>query len=67
MPDCPIALTEADQFTLACVAARMGMDVRQAAEWLLRRRLERVARQANGRGRALYMLPRQRPPSGERT
>jgi len=59
MPDQEITLTEADQRLLDRLGTRLGFKSRQqVAEWLVKRRLARVARQANGRGRALYMLPR---------
>lgn len=52
-------ITDADAALLLRVQRRFGfpsLDV--AAEWLLKKRLNRAARQANGRGRSLYMLPR---------
>ncbi|MCL1962479.1 MAG: hypothetical protein FWG56_12080 [Desulfovibrionaceae bacterium] len=52
-------MTEADQLIIERLCTRLGMNLQQTAEWLIKRRLARVARQANGQGRALYMLPRQ--------
>ena len=63
MPEHHIPLTEADQRLLTRVCGLLGFaTTEQAAEWLIKKRLSRVARQANGRGRALYMLPRPRTP-----
>ena len=59
MPTYTLTLTDADAALLARVQRRFGFpsaDV--AAEWLLKKRLHRAARQTNGRGRSLYMLPR---------
>ena len=59
MPEHHITLTEDDQRLLTRVCGLLGFaNVEQAAEWLVKKRLSRVARQTNGRGRALYMLPR---------
>ena len=59
MPAYTLTLTDADAALLARVQRRFGFpsaDV--AAEWLLKKRLHRAARQTTGRGRSLYMLPR---------
>jgi len=67
MPEHHITLTDADQRLLARVCRLLGFATQeQAAEWLVKRRLARAARQTNGRGRALYMLPRPRGAGGGR-
>lgn len=61
MPTFDITLTDADQRRLQRARALLGFaTAEQAAEWLVKRRLAHLARQSNGRGRALYMLPRGR-------
>lgn len=65
MPEIEIPLTESDQRLLHRVCRQLGFATEaQAAEWLIKKRLARVARQTNGRGRALYMLPRPRGAGG---
>ena len=60
MPEHHITLSEADERLLRRVCRRFGMDsLDAAAEWLVKARLARHTRQMTGRGRALYMLPRQ--------
>lgn len=59
MPAYDIQLSPADQRRLARARGLLGFGTdAQAAEWLIKRRLAHMARQSNGRGRALYMLPR---------
>lgn len=61
MPEHEIKLSEEDEQLLKRVCAQLGFnDEKQAAEWLVKKRLARVAGQTNGRGRAMYMLPRPR-------
>lgn len=61
MPSIHINLTSADQRRLERARRLLGFaNAEQAAEWLVKRRLQHIARQSNGRGRALYMLPRAR-------
>ena len=61
MPSFEIHLTGADQRRLERARSLLGFgSAEQAAEWLIKRRLQHIARQSNGRGRALYMLPRGR-------
>lgn len=60
MPTYTLHLTDTDAALLARVQRRFGFpsaDV--AAEWLVKKRLHRSARASGGRGRSLYMLPRQ--------
>ena len=59
MPTVHIHLSEADAALLERVRRLFGFSSTDvAAEWLLKKRLHRAARQTNGRGRSLYMLPR---------
>lgn len=59
MPAFDIPLTDDEQQRLERVRRRLGFaTAEQAAEWLVKRRLAAMAKQSNGRGRALYMLPR---------
>ncbi len=59
MPQFDITLSSADQRRLERARSLLGFaSAEQAAEWLIKRRLQHLARQSNGRGRALYMLPR---------
>lgn len=57
MPELTIHVEEADQALLERVRLQQGLDtVDQAAEWLLKKSIRKIARQANGRGRALYAI-----------
>lgn len=59
MPDHHIPLDEADMAVLELVRQKQGLQtVEQAAEWLAKTRLRRTARGSNGRGRALYAVPK---------
>lgn len=67
MAEYHIHLSEADERLLRRAARLLGMSsLDAAAEWLLKARLARTARQSTGRGRALYMLPRPRATGGSR-
>lgn len=62
MPCITLELTDADAALLARVQRRLALpDMDAAAEWLLKARLQRAMKAANGRGRSLYMLPRSTP------
>lgn len=58
MPDFTITLSEDDTALLERVRRHFAMaTLDEAAEWLVKARLRRVARMSNGRGRALYPVP----------
>lgn len=59
MPDQKMTLTDEDVVLLEKVRVHYGLEnIDQAAELLAKQALRRTARQSNGRGRALYVLPR---------
>ncbi len=61
MPAFEIHLSSDDVRRLERARSLLGFaNAEQAAEWLVKRRLQRSTRTASGRGRALYMLPRGR-------
>lgn len=63
MPCITIELTGEDAALLARVQRKLALpDLDTAAEWLLKARLQRAMKAANGRGRSLYMLPRSAAP-----
>ena len=61
MPAYEIQLSSEDQQRLERARRLLGFaSAEQTAEWLVKRRMMAAARHSNGRGRALYMLPRGR-------
>ncbi len=59
MPDHTIHLTDDDRTLIERVQAARGFpSIESAAEWLVKTRLRRAARSTNGRGRAMYVVPR---------
>ena len=61
MPHQTIHLTDADRALLERVRVHQGLDsIEQAAEWLTKARIRRKAQQSNGRGRALYLVGKER-------
>lgn len=57
MPDHTFTLSDADLALIERVQALRGLPTLDAAaEWLVKARLRRAARQTTGRGRALYLV-----------
>lgn len=55
MPEHTLTLSPEDEAKLERIRIEEGLDtIDQAAELLIKQRLRRVSREANGRGRALY-------------
>lgn len=64
MPEHTITLSDADLALLERIQAQRGLPTPDAAaEWLVKARLRRAIRQTTGRGRALYLVDRQRAPT----
>lgn len=62
MPDQEITINDQERELLELVRLQQGLEsIEQAAEWLAKRRLRNQARQMNGRGRALYIVHREKP------
>lgn len=61
MPEHSINLSDEEHDLLERVRQQQGLDtVDQAAEWLVKSRLRRQSKQISGRGRALYLIERNR-------
>ncbi len=61
MPDEQITFNPADAELLERVRQQQGLEtIALAAEWLAKRRNRRLALRANGRGRALYLVGKER-------
>ncbi|MET3916222.1 ethanolamine ammonia-lyase small subunit [Variovorax sp. OAS795] len=59
MPEHTIHLTDADRTLIERVRQERGFPSPEAAaEWLIKTRLRRAARNSTGRGRALYLVDR---------
>ena len=59
MPDHEITISDEERTILERVRQQQGLEtIQQAAEWLAKSRLRRQAKQATGRGRALYVASR---------
>lgn len=54
-----LTFTDAEQELLERVRVQQGLDsIEQAAEWLAKRAIRRLARRSTGRGRALHIAGR---------
>lgn len=52
-----IAISDTESEVLESVRKQLGLpSIEATAEWLVKRRLRRAAKQLNGRGRALYLV-----------
>lgn len=59
MPDYQINVSDEEKRILEAVRIRQGLDsIEEAAEWLVRQCLLRQTRNLSGRGRALYLVTR---------
>ncbi|MED5594508.1 hypothetical protein [Janthinobacterium sp. P210006] len=59
MPDHQINLDDDERALLEIVRQRQGLEsIDQAAEWLIKSRLRKQAKNMTGRGRALYQVER---------
>ncbi|MGK5079620.1 hypothetical protein [Janthinobacterium sp. HLX7-2] len=59
MPDHQITLNDDERALLEIVRQRQGLaSIEQAAEWLIKSRLRKQAKNMTGRGRALYQVER---------
>lgn len=57
MPEYTFELSDGEAALIERVREHKGLETTdQAAEWLIKTRLRRLARQSNGRGRALYAV-----------
>jgi hypothetical protein len=59
--DLTIPFTDAERDLLERVRAQQGLEsIDQAAEWLAKRGMRQGAKRVTGRGRSLYLVPRER-------
>lgn len=66
MPDHDITFTDDDCALLERVRRKLGLHSEEAAaEWLVKARLRRAARQTAGHGRALYLVDRRSTPGAK--
>lgn len=66
MPELTLTLSPEDEALLERIRVEQGLDtIDQVAELLIKKRLTRVSRSANGRGRALYLVVQQQQRSSK--